>query len=104
MRLRPPKVKTRIELTSASHRHGFPLLSEHSDEYLTPIDFGVDYQAMDPDWPVKGCKQEERLALLKKMHELAQGKFETLVSTRFLFQKKREQRPSFSDLHEPRES
>jgi hypothetical protein len=42
---------------------------------------------MDPDWPLKGCASEDRRALLNKMHELAQGKFEALVSTRFLFQR-----------------
>ena len=82
-----PKVKTRMELMSASRDHGFQLLSEHCDEYLTPIGFGVDYQAMDPDWPVKGCAQEDRQVLLTKMHELARGKLEAMVSTRFLFQR-----------------
>ena len=83
----PPKAKTRTELTNASRRHGFALLSEHCDEYATPIGFGVDYQAMDPEWPMKGCEETTRAALLSKMHELAQGEVETLVSTRFLFQK-----------------
>jgi hypothetical protein len=82
-----PKPKTRIELTSASRQHGFQLISEHCDEYLTPIGFGVDYQAMDPDWPVKGYAQGDRHALLTKMQKLAQGKFETMVSTRFLFRR-----------------
>jgi SAM-dependent methyltransferase len=83
----PPKAKTRPVLTEASRRHGFQFLSEHCDEYVTPVGFGVDYQAMDSDWPVKGCEPENRRTLLSRMHELAQGKFETLVSTRFLFQK-----------------
>jgi SAM-dependent methyltransferase len=87
--LAPPKPipKTRMELTNASRRHGFRLLSEHRDEYLTPIGFGVDFQAMDPDWPVKGCALETRQDLLTKMHELAREKSEPMVSTRFLFQR-----------------
>ena len=48
----PPEPKTRTELTNASHRHGFRLLFEHCDEHPTPIGFGVDYEAMDPHWPV----------------------------------------------------
>ena len=88
----PPKAKTRTDLMSASHRHGFQPLAEHCDEYLTPVGFGVDYQAMDPEWPLKGCVPEDRRALLNKMHELAQGKFEALVSTRFLFQRTAEDR------------
>jgi hypothetical protein len=83
----PPKVKTRTEMTSASRRHGFQLLSEHRDEDLTPVAVGMDYQAMGTDWPVKGLELAVRLALLQRMHELAQGRFETVVSTRFLFQK-----------------
>jgi len=83
----PPQPKTRTELTAASHQHGFRLLFEHCDEYLTPIGFAVDYEAMDPHWPVKGCANEDRQALLTRMHELAHGKSETMVSTRFLFQR-----------------
>lgn len=83
----PPKTKSRIELTNASRQHGFELLAERCDEYLTPIGFGVDYEAMDKDWPLKGCAQEDRQALLTKMHELAEGQFEPMVSTRFLLQR-----------------
>ena len=83
----PQNAKTRKELTNASRQQGFELLSEHRDEYPTPIGFGVDFQAMDQDWPVKGLDRDDRQALLKKMHELAQGKFENLISTRFLFQR-----------------
>jgi SAM-dependent methyltransferase len=82
-----PKTKTRTELTNASCEHGFHLLSEHCDEYLNPISFGVDYEAMDPNWPVKGLGEEARQALLTKMHELAHGRSESLISTRFLFQR-----------------
>ena len=89
---RTPIPKTRIELTDASRRHGFELLVEHRDEYPTPIGFGVDFQAMDPNWPVKGCVPEVREALLTRIHELAQGKLEALVSTRFLFQRTTEGR------------
>ena len=87
-----PKSKTRAELTSATEKHGFHLLAEHCDEYPTPIGFGVDYEAMNADWPVKGLAPEVRQALLTKMHELADGEFETLISTRFLFQKDRQSR------------
>ena len=87
-----PIPKTRIELTNASRRHGFELLSEHRDEYPTPIGFGVDFQAMEPNWPVKGCAPEVREALLTRIHELAQGKLEPLVSTRFLLQRTTEGR------------
>jgi SAM-dependent methyltransferase len=83
----PPKVKTRAELMSASRRHGFEPLAEHRDEDLTPVGFGVDFQAMSPDWPLKVCAPEDRRALLNKMHELAQGKFDALISTRFLFRR-----------------
>jgi SAM-dependent methyltransferase len=82
-----PKVKTRGEMMSASRRHGFQILSEHGDEDRTPVAIGVDYQAMSADWPVKGLEPAARLALLERMHELGQSKFETVVSTRFLFQK-----------------
>ena len=87
-----PPTKTRAELMSASRRHGFQLLAEHRDEDAYPVAHGVAFYAMDPDWPVKGCAPEQRLALLNKMHELAQGKFELLVSTRFLFQRTAEGR------------
>jgi SAM-dependent methyltransferase len=83
----PPKFKTRAAMMSASHRHGFRLLSEHRDEDRTPVAVGMDYQAMGTDWPVKGLESAARTALLARMHELAQGGFETAVSTRFLFQK-----------------
>jgi trans-aconitate methyltransferase len=82
-----PKVKTRGELMDAARQHGFDLVSEQRDEDLNRIDFGVDYQAMDPDWPVKGLAENDRQALLAKMHELADGQVETMVSTRFLFRR-----------------
>jgi SAM-dependent methyltransferase len=88
----PPIPKTRTELVSASCRHGFRLVAEHRDEYPTPVGFGVDFRAMDQDWPVKGCAPEERAALLEKMHQLAQGKSETLVATRFLFRRNAQDR------------
>jgi SAM-dependent methyltransferase len=82
-----PKVKTRKEMMSASRQHGFELLSEHRDEDITPVGIGVDYQAMGTDWPMKELEHADRLALLQRMYVIAQGKFETVVSTRFLFQK-----------------
>jgi len=83
----PPVARTRMELTHASRTHGFQPISEHRDEYPTPVGFGIDFMAMDPSWPVKGIAPEARQAVLAKMHELAEGKLETLVSTRFLFQR-----------------
>ena len=81
----PPKVKTRKEMMSASRQHGFELLSEHRDEDVTPVSIGIDFQAMGADWPVKGMEPADRQILLQRMDELAQGRFETVVSTRFLF-------------------
>ena len=69
----------------ASRRHGFELLSEHRDEELTPVSIGIDFQAMGADWPVKGMEPADRQILLQRMHELAQGKLESVVSTCFLF-------------------
>jgi SAM-dependent methyltransferase len=83
----PPNVKTRAELVNASRRHGFELLAEHRDEDVTPVVAGLDFQAMDIEWPVKGLEPAVRLALLQRMRELAQGKFESVISTRFLFQR-----------------
>jgi SAM-dependent methyltransferase len=88
----PAKVKTRKEMMSACRQHGFQLLSEHRDEDLTPVGIGVDFQAMGTDWPVEGLGHVERLALLQRMHEIAQGQFETVASTQFLFQKNMEDR------------
>jgi len=84
----PQKVKTRTELVSAAQRHGFELLSEHRDEDVTPVAAGVDFQALDAEWPVKGLEPAARLALLQRMRELAEGKFDTLVSTRFLLRRR----------------
>lgn len=86
-----PDAKTRTDLMNASRRHGFELLAEHRDEDLTWVGYGVEFMAMDADWPLKGCAPEARRALLNRMHELAQGKFEALISTRFLFQKTAEE-------------
>jgi len=83
----PPKAKTRVELTNATSRHGFELVFKHRDEDSSPVSYGVDFAAMDTHWPLKGIGPETRQALLTKMHELAQGRFDTLVSTRFLFRK-----------------
>jgi SAM-dependent methyltransferase len=83
----PPKPKMRSDLTNASRANGFELLAEHCDEYPTPIGFGVDFHAMDLNWPVKGCDGVVRQALLARIHELAEGKLEPMVSTRFLLRK-----------------
>ena len=82
-----PRARPRSELASAARAHGFRLLFEHCDEYPTPIGFGVDFEAMDPNWPIKGLAQDARQAVLKRMHERAEGKLETLVSTRFLLRR-----------------
>lgn len=82
-----PIPKTRAELSSGAGSHGFRLVSEHRDEDLTPVAYGVDFVSMDPAWPIKGLAAEDRQAVLKRMHELADGAIEPLVSTRFLFQK-----------------
>ena len=82
-----PKVKHRAETMDAASAHGFRLCAEHCDEDRTPVAFGLDFYAMDPDWPVNGLSQEPRQVLLTKMLELTQGRLETLVSTRFLFQR-----------------
>lgn len=84
----PPVFKTRTELMNASRRHGFALVAEHRDEYLNPVGFGIDFAAMDARWPVQGLAQDDRQALLTKMHALADGQFETLVSTRFCFERR----------------
>jgi SAM-dependent methyltransferase len=82
-----PKPKTRSELTSASRTHGFRLVAEQRDEDSTPLAFGVDFDAMSPDWPVKALAPDVRQAVLTKMYDFAHGQFENLVSTRFLFER-----------------
>jgi len=86
------KAKARTELMDASRRHGFDLVFEQRDEDVTPVAVGVDFQAMGSDWPVKGLAQADRQALLRRMHEIADGRFDTVVSTRFVFQKTSEDR------------
>jgi len=83
----PPNPKTRPDLMSAQQRHGFELVLERRDEDVTPVVAGVNFQAMDVDWPVKGLEPAARLALLQRMRELAQDQVETVVSTRFLFRR-----------------
>ncbi len=81
----PPK--TREELMSASHRYGFLLVAEHRDEDHSPVAWGIDFMAMNADWPVKGLEPAAREALLRAMHELAAGESEPVVSTRFAFER-----------------
>jgi SAM-dependent methyltransferase len=83
-----PKAKTRGELVEASQRRGFELVVEHRDAFASPVAFGVDFEAMDADWPVHRDRTKERRLLLDKMNELANGRVETLVATRFLFRKR----------------
>lgn len=82
--------KTRAELRDASSRHGFRLLAEHRDEDCTSVGFGLDFDAMDANWPAKGLRQEIRQALLARMLELSPRTNDTLVSTRFLLQRTEE--------------
>jgi len=79
--------KTRPELELACERHGFRLLAEHRDSDLTPSRFGVDDEAMNPDWPLPGGAPHVREDLLRRMHELLADQCEPLVSTRFLLRK-----------------
>jgi hypothetical protein len=81
-----PTPKTRAQLMSASRRHGFELLAEHRDEDVSPVAYGVDFMAMDAGWPAPGLELATREALLQRMRELAEGTFEPMASTRFLFQ------------------
>ncbi|HEY2558779.1 MAG TPA: class I SAM-dependent methyltransferase [Caldimonas sp.] len=84
----PPKARTRSELAGASQRHGFEPIAEHRDEFPTPVAFGIDFEAMNADWPVHRDRADERRRLLDKMNELAEGRIEPLVATRFLFRKR----------------
>ncbi|MBL9141442.1 MAG: class I SAM-dependent methyltransferase [Phycisphaerae bacterium] len=78
--------KTRAELDRACRAHGISLVAEHRDTYSTPVGVGVDFQAMDPDWPAKGLSAALRAAVIGHMHELANGQVESLTSTRFHLQ------------------
>src|SRR5579862_863328 len=80
-----PVPKTRPQLMNATHRHGFELLAEHRDRDLSPVAYGVDFMAMDKHWPAPGLDPSMREALFQKMRERAEGKFESMSSTRFLF-------------------
>jgi hypothetical protein len=80
-----PVPKTRAQLMSATRGHGFQLLAEHRDHDLSPVAYGVDFMAMDKKWPAPGLEPSARDALLRKMHQRAEGKFESIGSTRFLF-------------------
>jgi hypothetical protein len=71
----------------ASRMHRFQLVAEHCDEDDSPLEFGIDFAAMDADWPAKGLAAARRQALIAAMRERAQGRAEPLVSTRFLFQR-----------------
>ena len=80
-----PVPKTRAQLTSATQRHGFELLAEHRDNDVSSVAYGVDFMAMDRDWPAPGLEPSVREDLLQRMRERAAGKAETVGSTRFLF-------------------
>jgi hypothetical protein len=83
----PPKPvpKTRAQLTSATRRHGFEPLAEHRDNDASPVAYGVDFMAMDKGWPAPGLEPSAREGLLDRMRERAEGKVESIGSTRFLF-------------------
>jgi len=80
-----PVPKTRAQLTSATRRHGFELVAEHCDNDVSPVAYGVDFMAMDKGWPAPGLDPSVREGLLERMRELAEGKVESMRSTRFLF-------------------
>jgi SAM-dependent methyltransferase len=79
--------KRRVELSEAASRHGFRLVEEHRDEDVSPVAFGLEFDAMDADWPLQGLAAETREALLARMLELVPKSVEALVSTRFLLQR-----------------
>jgi SAM-dependent methyltransferase len=86
----PQPPKSRGELMSACRAHGFELAAEHRDVDVAPVGQGVEFMAMDVDWPAKGMAPAVREPLLRRMHQIAGGKFDTLVSTRFLLRKSSE--------------
>jgi SAM-dependent methyltransferase len=87
-RTRPTIIpKRRVELSDAASRHGFRLVDEQRDEDVVPVAFGLEFDAMDADWPVKGLDPGAREALLARMLELAPKRVEALASTRFLLRK-----------------
>lgn len=81
------RARRRVELTEAASQHGFHLLAERRDEDVVPVAFGLDFDAMDADWPVEGLSAQGREALLAKMLALAPRQADALVSTRFLLQR-----------------
>lgn len=85
----PPKSppKTREQLMSASQRHGFRLVAEHRDEDQSPVAWGVEFLAMNAEWPVKGLEPAAREKLLQAMIERAASDMEPVVSTRFAFER-----------------
>lgn len=85
----PPKSppKTREQLMSASQRHGFRLVAEHRDQDPSAVTWGIEFMAMNPEWPVKGLEPVAREELLSAMREMAAGTTEPVVSTRFAFER-----------------
>src|SRR5258705_1656252 len=73
-----PVPKTRSQLVSATRGHGFELLAEHRDHDMSLVAYGVDFMAMDKDWPAPELDPLTRDALLRRMRELADGKFESI--------------------------
>ena len=80
-----PVPKTRSDLMRTTQRHGFGLLAERCDRDSSPVAYGVDFMAMDKAWPAPGLEPSVRERLLRRMREMAEGKMETIGSTRFLF-------------------
>ena len=81
--------KTRAGLNDAFRKHGFQAVAEARDDDASPVAFGLEFAAMDANWPAKGRGPTVRNALIAEMHARAQGIIETLVSTRFLVQRPR---------------
>ena len=80
-----PVPKTRDQLQSATRAHGFEPLAEYRDHDLSPVGYGIDFMAMDKDWPAPDLDPGLRATLLQRMHARAEGMMESLGSTRFLF-------------------
>jgi len=80
-----PVPKTRAQLDDATRAHGFELLIEERDHDLSPVSYGVDFMAMDRQWPAPGLEPSQRESMIRTMRERAEGQVESLGSTRFLF-------------------
>lgn len=82
-----PVPKTRSDLMGATRRHGFELLAEQRDQDSSPVAYGIDFMAMDKEWPAPGLERSVREGLLRRMREMADGSVESIGSTRFLLRR-----------------